>query len=131
MKKLAISGAAAVGVAGLLAIGYWAGMRAEARDASRYLYDITSHMALSCANEQLVALMDIRDGRTNQGVRGLELLVAAKLENLEAKRIADTSIARKSFADLKVPLSAYQAKFKSPVLDPKTNPRLNNLLGGS
>jgi hypothetical protein len=129
MNRVAIAGAALIGAAGLLAIGYWAGTRAEEREGSRYLYDVTSHMALSCANEHLVALIDFREGRTDEGVRGLELLVATKLANLESKRIADTTIAQKSFADLQAPLNAYQAKFKSPVLDPKTNPRLNKLLG--
>jgi len=129
MHRVALAGAALIGATGILAIGYWAGTRAEERQASRYLYDVTSHMALSCADEHLVALMDFREGRTDEGVRGLELLVATKLGNLESKQIADTTIAQKSFADLQVPLTAYQAKFKSPVLDPKTNPRLSKLLG--
>ena len=129
MKRVPIAAAAFIGAAGLLAIDYWAGTRADEREASRYLYDVTSHMALSCANEHIVALMDFREGRTDEGVRGLEQLVATKLANLESRRIADTTIARKSFADLQAPLSAYQAKFKSPVLDPKTNPQLKPLLG--
>jgi hypothetical protein len=128
MNQIVIAGAA-IGAAGLLAIGYWAGTRAEEREASRYIYDVTSHMALSCANEHLVALVDFREGRTAEGVRGLEFLVAAKLENLEPKRLAETTIAQKSFADLQGPLAAYQAKFKSSALDPKTNPRLNSLFG--
>jgi hypothetical protein len=86
-------------------------------------------MALSCANEHIVALTDFREGRTDDAIRGLELLVATKLGNLELRRIPDTAIAKKSFDDLQGPLKAYQAKFKSPILDPKTNPRLTNLLG--
>ena len=129
MNRIAISGAAVVGAAGLVAIGYWAGVRAEERESSRYLYDVTSHIALRCANEHLVALMDFREGRTDEGVRGLELLVAARLENLEAAKVADTAIAQKSFSDLQGPLAAYQAKFKSPLLDPRTNPRLSKFFG--
>jgi len=129
MNRIAITAVAVVGAVSLAALGYWTGTKAEERDASRYLYDVTSHMALSCANEHLVALQDFREGRTDEGVRGLELLVAAKLENLDSTRIADTTIARESFARLRAPLTAYQAKFKSPTLDPKTNARLVNLLG--
>ena len=128
MNKVAKAGVALLGAISFLAIGYWAGTRAQEREASRYLYDVTSHMALSCANEHLVALLDFREGRSSQAMHGLELLVAARLENLDARRIADTTIAKKSFADLQIPLAAYQAKFRSPILDPKTNPRLNGLL---
>jgi|SRR5687767_9293166 hypothetical protein len=129
MTRLAIAGVGLLGAVGIFAFGYWLGTRAEEREASRYLYDVTSHMALSCANEHLVALTDFREGRTEEGVRGLELLVAAKLGNLDSKGIADTTIAKRSFSNLQVPLAAYQAKFKSPLLDPKTNPELVNLLG--
>src|SRR5687767_13664014 len=115
MSRLAIAGAALLGAVGLVALGYWLGARAEEREGSRYLYDVTSHLTLSCANEQLVALMDFREGRTDEGVRGLELLIATKLGNLESSRIANTAIAKKSFSDLQVPLSAYQTKFKSPL----------------
>jgi hypothetical protein len=129
MNRVAIAGAVLVGSAALVALGYWAGQRSENEEASRYLFDVASHMALSCANEHIVALTDFREGRTDEAIRGLELLVAAKLANLEFKRISDTTIAKKSVNDLKVPLNAYQAKFKSPILDPKTNPRLSNLVG--
>jgi hypothetical protein len=129
MNRIASAGAVLVGALALIAVGYWAGQRTEEREASRYLFDVTSHMALSCANEQIVALTDFREGKANDAIRGLELLTAAKLANLEANRISDTTIARKSLGELRGPLSAYQAKFKSPALDPKTNPKLANLLG--
>jgi hypothetical protein len=129
MKRIVFAGAVLVGSAALTSLGYWAGRRTESQEASRYLFDVTSHMALSCANEHIVALTDFREGRTDDAVRGLELLVATKLGNLELNRISDTTIAKKSFNDLREPLKVYQAKFKSPVLDPKTNPRLTNLLG--
>jgi hypothetical protein len=131
MNRIAIAGAVLIGSAVLVAIGYWAGQRTANEGASRYLFDVTSHMALSCANEHIVALTDFREGRTDDAVRGLELLVAAKLGNLELRKISDTAIAKKSFGDLQGPLKVYQAKFKSPILDPKTNPRLTNILGGA
>ena len=131
MSKVAIAGAVVVGAIGLLAVGFWAGKRVTEEEASRYMYDVTSHLSLRCANEHLVALLDFREGRVEQGVRGLELLVAAKLANLDSAKIAGTAFAEKSFADLQAPLTAYQSKFKSPLLDPKTNPRLNNLLGAT
>jgi hypothetical protein len=129
MNRIAIAGAVLVGGVALVGLGYWMGQRTEERDASRYLFDVTSHMALSCANEHIVALTGFREGKADDAIRGLELLAAAKLESLDANRISDTTIAKKSFTELRGPLNLYQAKFKSPVLDPTTNPRLSNLLG--
>jgi hypothetical protein len=129
MHRIAIAGAALAGSVALLAIGFWAGQRTSNEESSRYLFDVTSHMTLSCANEHIVALTDVREGRTDDAVRGLELLVAARLANLDITRIRETAIAKKSFSDLRGPLSVYQEKFRSPILDAKQNPRLANILG--
>ena len=98
MSKVAIAGAVVVGAIGLLAVGFWAGKRVTEEEASRYMYDVTGHLSLRCANEHLVALLDFREGRIEQGIRGLELLVAAKLANLDSAKIAGTAFAEKSFA---------------------------------
>lgn len=129
MSRIAIASALLVGGVALVALGYWAGQRKEEREASRYLFDVTSHLALSCANEHIVALTDFREGKGDDAIRGLELLTAAKLANLDASRISDTTIAKKSLGELRGPFNAYQAKFKSPILDPKANPRLATLWG--
>ena len=128
MNRITIASGVMVGSVALVALGYWAGQRTEAQQASRYMFDVTSHMALSCANEHIVALTDFREGRADEAIRGLELLVAAKLANVDSKRIANTTIAKKSFGELRDPLKVYEAKFKSPILDPKANPGLSNLL---
>jgi hypothetical protein len=72
--------------------------------------------------------MDLREGRTEDAVRGLELLVAAKLEGIDVARIPDTTVAKKSFDSLRSPLLAYQTKFPATTLDPKKNPRLENVM---
>ena len=128
MSKSIIRGLWVVVVVVLVAGAYIYGQRTAKEDASAYLYDVSTHLTLSCTNEHIVALMDLREGRTEDAVRGLELLVAAKLEGIDVARIPNTTVAKKSFDSLRSPLLAYQTKFPATTLDPKKNPRLENVM---
>jgi hypothetical protein len=128
MSKSAIRGLLAVAVVILLASAYAYGRWTAKQEAAAYVYDVSTHLVLSCTNEHVVALTDLREGKTEDAVRGLELLVAAKLEGIDVARIPSTIIAKKSFEGLRAPLVAYQTKFPTTTLDPKKNPRLDNVM---
>lgn len=128
MSKPVIRSFVAVAVIALVASAYAYGQWTAKRDASSYLYDVSTHLALSCTNEHIVALTELREGKTEDAVRGLELLVAAKLEEIDVARIPSTTVAKKSFESLRAPLLAYQTKFPTTTLDSKKNPRLGNAL---
>ena len=61
-------------------------------------------------------------------MQGSELVVAARLEGIDVARIPDTTFAKKSLEDLRTSLLAYQTKFPTTTLDPKKNPRLDNVM---
>ena len=128
MSKLAIRGLFAVAVVVLVASAYAYGQWTAKQEAAACLYDVSTHLALSCANEHVVALTDLREGKTEDALRGLELLVAAKLEGIDVARLPSTIVAKKSFESLRAPLVAYQTKFATTTLDPKKNPRLDNVM---
>jgi hypothetical protein len=129
MSKLAIRNVSAMAVlVALVASAYAYGQWTAKQEAAAYVYDVSTHLALSCTNEHVVALTDLREGKTEDAVRGLELLVAAKLEGMDVARIPSTTVAKKSFESLRAPLVAYQTKFPATNLDPKKNPRLDNVM---
>jgi hypothetical protein len=113
---------------GITAGAYWLGRTSGEREASAYLFDVGTHLTLSCSNEHVVMLTELREGRIDEAIRGLELLVTAKLENIDTTKLPNTTIARKSLDDLRVPLVAYQTKYPATTLDPKKNPRLNSVM---
>lgn len=128
MSKLVIRGLTTVAVLVLVASAFLYGRSTAARDASAYLYDVSTHLVLSCSNEHVVALTDLREGKMEDAVRGLELLVVAKLEGIDVRRIPDTTLSKKSLQSLRAPLLEYQAKFPTTMLDSKKNPRLDSIV---
>ena len=128
MSKSAIRGLLAIVVVVLVASAYAYGQWMAKQEAAAYVYDVTTHLVLSCTNEHVVALTDLREGKTEDAIRGLELLVAAKLEGIDVARIPGTTVAKKSFESLRAPLVAYQTKFPTTTLDPQKNPRLENVI---
>ena len=128
MSKPAIRALLAIAVVIFVASAYAYGQWTAKQEAAAYVYDVGTHLALSCANEHVVALTDLREGKTEDAIRGLELLVAAKLEGIDVARIPGTTVAKKSFENLRAPLGAYQTKYPATTLDPKKNPRLENVM---
>jgi hypothetical protein len=128
MSKSTSWGLLVVTVVALVVAAYAHGRWSAKHETSTYAYDLGTHLTLSCINEHVVALTDIREGRTDDAVRGLELLVTAKLESIDPARIPDTIVAKKSLESLRTPLQAYQKKFPTTTLDAKKNPRLENVM---
>ena len=128
MSKSAIRALLAFAVVVLVASAYAYGQWTAKQETAAYVYDVSTHLALSCTNEHVVALTDLREGKTEEAVRGLELLVAAKLEGIDVGRISSTTVAKKSFESLRAPLVAYQTKYPTTTLDPKKNPRLDDVI---
>ena len=115
-------------VIALMAIAYAYGRKSADLDASARLFDVSTHLVLSCSNEHVVALTELREGKVEDAVRGLELLVTAKLEQIDVTKIPSTVVAKKSLESLRGPLIAYQAKFPMTTLDSKKNPRLESVM---
>jgi len=131
MSKSVVRGLVVVAVIALVASAYAYGRRSANQDASAHLYDVndvSTHLVLSCSNEHVVALTELREGRTEDAIRGLELLVTAKLEQIDVAKIPSTAVAKKSLESLRAPLVAYQTKFPMTTLDSKKNPRLENVM---
>lgn len=109
---------------------YYLGRRSAMEAASAHLYDVSAHLLLSSVNEQVIALTQLRDGKTDEAIRGLELLVTAKLEQIDADKVATTIVASKSLQNLRAPLVAYQTQFPMTTIDSKKNPKLEPALRG-
>ena len=128
MSKSVGAGLLVVAAIVLAASAYTFGRRSANLEASAQLFDLSTHLVLSCVNEHVVALTELREGRTEEAIRGLELLVTAKLEQIDVNRIPSTTVAKKSLENLRTPLVAYQTKFPVTTLDSKKNPRLENVM---
>jgi len=128
MSKSIIRGLWVVMVIAIAAGAYVFGQWTERRDAAAYVYDVAAHISLSCSNEHLATLTDLRAGKTQDAVQGSELVVAARLEGIDVARIPDTTFAKKSLENLRTSLLAYQTRFPTTTLDPKKNPRLGNVM---
>lgn len=126
MSRTGQIGILVVAAIGIAVGAYSFGRMIEEKEASAYLLDVSTHLTASCSNEHVVTLADLREGKIAEAIRGLELLVIAKLERIDIKAMPNDRISKKSIDDLRALLATYQAKYPGTAIEPKKTSRLNS-----
>jgi hypothetical protein len=108
--------------------GYLVGMYHTETKWSAYLDDVMTMQRLMWMHADLITLDELRLGKSDRAIEGIEMLITSGLTTLNLQRATTGELSQPVFTKIKGELESYNSKYPATAIDPARNEKLRDVL---